>query len=70
MRRRTAFAVLFAVCVLSPHLAGAAATYPQRPIRLIAPFPPGGSPGKIVAYMRTELEKWSKVFSTAGIRSD
>jgi tripartite-type tricarboxylate transporter receptor subunit TctC len=41
MRDHTAFAVLLAVCVLSPQTAGAA-DYPERPVRLIVPFAPGG----------------------------
>jgi tripartite-type tricarboxylate transporter receptor subunit TctC len=30
----------------------------------------GGSPEEFLAYIRTEMEKWGKVISTAGIRND
>ena len=42
MRYRIAFAVLSAACFVAPLPAGAAANYPQRPIRLVVPAAPGG----------------------------
>jgi tripartite-type tricarboxylate transporter receptor subunit TctC len=42
MRYRIAFAVLSAACFAAPLPAGAAANYPQRPIRLVVPAAPGG----------------------------
>ena len=42
MRYRIAFAVLSAACLAAPPPAGAAANYPQRPIRLVVPAAPGG----------------------------
>jgi tripartite-type tricarboxylate transporter receptor subunit TctC len=51
MRRLAAFALLLALC------APAAAEYPDRPVRLIIPFPPGGSNdvvGRLVANSLSE----------------
>src|SRR3954449_11857808 len=51
MRPLAAFALLLALC------APAAAEYPDRPVRLIIPFPPGGSNdvvGRLVANSLSE----------------
>jgi tripartite-type tricarboxylate transporter receptor subunit TctC len=33
--------------------------YPSRPIRIIVPFPAGGTPAQFAEFMRTELVKWA-----------
>src|SRR4051794_41383917 len=51
MRQLAAFALLLALC------APAAAEYPDKPVRLIIPFPPGGSNdvvGRLVANSLSE----------------
>ena len=41
MRRRQ-FLILGSAALISPVTAGAADTFPNRPIRLVVPYPPGG----------------------------
>jgi len=42
--------------------------YPSRPIRMIVPFPAGGTPGQFAEFMRTELVKWGKIVRESGAR--
>ena len=42
MRRRQFLTILGGAVLISPVTAGAADTFPNRPIRLIVPYPPGG----------------------------
>ncbi len=70
-------ALVFAPCVL------AQGSYPSRPVRLIVPYPPGGSTDFVareVAHklseawgqqvMGAELKRWSAVIKNAGIIVD
>ena len=42
--------------------------YPSRPLRIIVPFPAGGTPGEFADFMRAELVKWGKIVKESGVR--
>src|SRR3569833_1437509 len=63
MLRRT-FAAGFALAAAAPLASFAESTYPNKPIRLIVPFPPGGGTdqlSRLVAQKLAESEKWNVV---------
>ena len=56
-RRALASMLLAAIALLAPALASAQA-YPSRPVKLVVPFPPGGSldiTGRLIAQRLTEM---------------
>jgi tripartite-type tricarboxylate transporter receptor subunit TctC len=55
-RRRRFFAPLL-LCALLPVTASAQGSYPSRPIRFIAPFPPGGSSDVLCRLLRQKLSE-------------
>jgi tripartite-type tricarboxylate transporter receptor subunit TctC len=53
-----------AICALGASAAGAQQPYPNKPIRLIVPFPPGGGTdilARVVAHHLTMANKWTVV---------
>lgn len=57
MRRRTLMLAALAAAVALPNLAGAADTYPERPVTLIVPYPAGGNADVAVRVLAEGLEK-------------
>jgi tripartite-type tricarboxylate transporter receptor subunit TctC len=49
-------ALVFLACIASPALTGAAG-YPERPITIIIPYPPGGATHIVTAAVAREMEK-------------
>lgn len=55
---RRSLTLLVGLCVLAPHaLIQAQATYPNKPIKLIVPFPPGGNVDLSARILAPELQK-------------
>ena len=55
--RRFCIAAVLAALVLVPALAAGQGAYPNRPIRFIAPFPPGGSSDVLARYIGQKLSE-------------
>ena len=47
--------VLVSLLLIAPPPAGAASAFPNKPIRLIVPFPPGGSNDVLSRYLGIKL---------------
>ncbi|MGZ8198292.1 MAG: Bug family tripartite tricarboxylate transporter substrate binding protein [Burkholderiales bacterium] len=57
MPNKTAAATLFVVALASVHVALAQTGYPAKPIRIISPFPPGGSVDTVARLLANDLSK-------------
>lgn len=55
--RITTAAILAAIAVLAPAAHAQTAAYPTKPIRIISPFPPGGSVDSVARLVANELAK-------------
>ena len=72
-RRRLAAALcVVAITLAIPQwLAQALAqTYPAKPIRLIAPYPPGGGVDTVEKRIPAEISKWAGVIKGANLKLD
>lgn len=61
---RRSFCSALAAGSLAPGLVAAQAAYPNKPIRMIVPFPPGGGTdilSRLIAAKFTEISKWTVV---------
>jgi tripartite-type tricarboxylate transporter receptor subunit TctC len=47
----------------------AAQEFPTKPIRLIVPFPAGGTPEYFGNFINAEIAKWAKVIKDAGVET-
>ena len=56
---------IFGACVANAALSQ---DYPSWPIRIIVPFPAGGTPGKFADFKRAELLKWGRIVTESGAR--
>ena len=56
-QKRLFYAALCSLFACAPAVASAADTYPERPIRVIVPFPPGGSNDVLSRYMGIKLSE-------------
>ena len=63
----TAAALTFALPVAAQQ-SGGAVDYPNRPIRMVMPYPPGGPVDILGRLIAQPLTEWSKVITAADIR--
>jgi len=65
MAMRNCLAVALLACAASP----AAQNYPNQPIRLIVPWPPGGgTPGDFERFVASELRRYADVVKASGAK--
>src|SRR5918911_1209973 len=57
MPRKTLAAALIAIACTAAELACAQTNYPTKPIRIISPFPPGGSVDAVARLIANDLAK-------------
>jgi tripartite-type tricarboxylate transporter receptor subunit TctC len=57
MHRRTALSALLGGALAAPAVARAQAAWPSRPIRLVVPFPPGGSNDLVARVVQPRLQQ-------------
>jgi tripartite-type tricarboxylate transporter receptor subunit TctC len=71
MERMMRFALaLLATALASWPAQAAAQAYPARPLRLVIPFPPGGSNDVVGRMIAAETAKWARVVKEGGIRAE
>ena len=66
------FVVVLAAVIAIGAVAPVAAqgTYPTKPVRLVVPFPAGGTPDAFVTHIAAESAKWAKVVKASGAHVD
>jgi len=63
-------AALLGHAALAQAQANKADDYPNRPMRFIIPYPPGGTPAQFAAFIAAETKKFAQIVKVSGAKLD